>query len=119
MPNLPLCQWSSQLFDLRAPSSTDVPVLLLNQPSVCVGKNTILKFVGNTESRKSTKLTLQLVVVDLNAQTKFYDNVFKVTLYTIYYNFTGTVLWYYHSAWVTCDVSVTLLGSIASLSSFQ
>ena len=23
--------WSSQLFDLRAPSSTDVPVLLLNQ----------------------------------------------------------------------------------------
>ena len=32
--NLPLCHWSSQLFDLRAPSSTDVPVLLLNQPIV-------------------------------------------------------------------------------------
>ena len=32
MPNLPLCDWSSQLFDLRAPSSTDVPVLL--QPSI-------------------------------------------------------------------------------------
>ena len=32
MPNLPLCDWSSQLFDLRAPSLTDVPVLLLNQP---------------------------------------------------------------------------------------
>ena len=31
MPNLPLCHWSSQLFDLRAPLSTDVPVLLLNQ----------------------------------------------------------------------------------------
>ena len=30
--NLPLRHWSSQLFDLRAPSSTDVPVLLLNQP---------------------------------------------------------------------------------------
>jgi len=29
--NLPLCHWSSQLFVLRAPSSTDVPVLLLNQ----------------------------------------------------------------------------------------
>ena len=27
-----LCHWSGQLFDLRAPSSTDVPVLLLNQP---------------------------------------------------------------------------------------
>ena len=32
VPNLPLCHWSGQLFDLRAPSSTDVPVLLLNQP---------------------------------------------------------------------------------------
>ena len=32
VPNLPLCHWSSQLFDLRTPSSTDVPVLLLNQP---------------------------------------------------------------------------------------
>ena len=30
--NLPLFHWSSQLFDLRAPSSNDVPVLLLNQP---------------------------------------------------------------------------------------
>ena len=27
VPNLPLCHWSSQLFDLRAPSSIDVPVL--------------------------------------------------------------------------------------------
>ena len=33
MPSLPLSHWSSQLFDLRAPSSTDVPVLLLNQPN--------------------------------------------------------------------------------------
>ena len=32
MPNLLLYHWSSQLFDLRAPSSIDVPVLLLNQP---------------------------------------------------------------------------------------
>ena len=34
MLKLPLCHWSSQLFDLRASSSTDVPVLLLNQPNV-------------------------------------------------------------------------------------
>ena len=34
MPNLPLCHWSSQLFDLHAPSSTDVPLLLLNQPNL-------------------------------------------------------------------------------------
>ena len=33
MPNLPLCHWSSQFFDLRAPLSTDVPVLLLNKPN--------------------------------------------------------------------------------------
>ena len=34
VPNLSLCYWSSQLFDLRAPSSIDVPVLLLNQPNI-------------------------------------------------------------------------------------
>ena len=33
VPSLPLSHWTSQLFDLRAPSSTDVPVLLLNQPN--------------------------------------------------------------------------------------
>ena len=33
VPNLPLCRWLSQLFDLRAPSSTDFPVLLLKQPT--------------------------------------------------------------------------------------
>ena len=32
--NLLLCHWSSQLFDLRVSSSTDVPVLLLNQPTI-------------------------------------------------------------------------------------
>ena len=32
--NLLLCDWSSQLFDLRASSLTDVPVLLLSQPNV-------------------------------------------------------------------------------------
>ena len=28
---VPLCHWPIQLFDLHSPSSTDVPVLLLNQ----------------------------------------------------------------------------------------
>ena len=37
MLNLLLCHWSKQLSDLRAPSSTHVPVLLL-QPSVVVAK---------------------------------------------------------------------------------
>ena len=29
------CHWSSQQFDLRASSSTDVPVQFLNQPTIC------------------------------------------------------------------------------------
>ena len=33
LPNLPLCHWSTQLFNLRAPSSTDVPILLVTQPN--------------------------------------------------------------------------------------
>ena len=40
MPSLPLCRWSSQLFDLRALLSTDVPVLLLNQPIIVSEKST-------------------------------------------------------------------------------
>ena len=32
LPNLPFCHWSSQMFDLRAPLSNDVPVMLLNRP---------------------------------------------------------------------------------------
>ena len=46
------------------------------------GKNMILKFVENTKY-KSMKLTLQLFVVVLIAPTKFRDNLFKFTLYTI------------------------------------
>ena len=33
VPSLPLSHWTSQLFDLRVPSSINVPVLLLNQPN--------------------------------------------------------------------------------------
>ena len=33
MPHSSHYHWSSQLFDLRAPSLTDVPGLLLNQPN--------------------------------------------------------------------------------------
>ena len=51
-------------------------------------KNRILKFVGNTNLR-SIKLTLQLVVVVLNAPTKFRDDVFKFTFYTIIMNKVG------------------------------
>ena len=40
-----------------------------------LGKNTIVKFVGNTKY-KSMKLTLQLVVVVPITPTKFRDNLY-------------------------------------------
>ena len=49
-PSLPLCHWSSQLFDLCAPSSTDVPVMLLNQPIMALGVGVYL--MGGAYSRK-------------------------------------------------------------------
>ena len=49
MLSLPLCHWSSQLFDLRTPSSTDVPVLLLNQP------HPIIPFRRNKQSKKKVR----------------------------------------------------------------
>ena len=57
------------------------------------GKNTILKFVGNT-NYKSMKLTLLLVVVVLIAPTKFRDNLFKFTLYTIIIYKVGDKRWH-------------------------
>ena len=68
MPSLPLSHWSSQLFDLRAPSSTDVPVLLLNQPNECMDcppKNDPCGEVavsgGSPMSQQSRMLFFQLV----------------------------------------------------------
>ena len=66
-----------------SPGSVIVPQFGSSKITVFVwGKNTILKFVGNTKY-KSMKLTLQLVVVVLIAPTKFCVNLFKFTLYTI------------------------------------
>ena len=57
------------------PGSVIVPQYGSSKITVFVwGKNTILKFVGNTKY-KSMKLTLQLVVVVLIAPTKFRDNL--------------------------------------------
>ena len=65
------------------PGSVIVPQYGSSKITVFVwGKNTILKFVGNTKY-KSMKLTLLLVVVALISPTKFRDNLFKFTLYTI------------------------------------
>ena len=63
VPNLPLCDWSSQLFDLHAPSSTDVPALLLNQPNMSAV--TVVKYL-TTSSRF---LSLQTFVRDVNLLT--------------------------------------------------
>ena len=62
------------------PGSVIVPQYSSSKITVFVwGKNTILKFVGNTKY-KSMKLTLQLVVVVLIALTKFRNN-FSNSLY--------------------------------------
>ena len=65
------------------PGSVIVPQYGSSKITVFVwGKNTIPKFVGNAKY-KTMKLTLQLVVVVLIAPTKFRDNLFKFTLYTV------------------------------------
>ena len=70
-------------FTTGNPGSVVVPQYGSSKFTVFVwGKNTIVKFVENTKY-KSMKLTLQLVVVVLIAPTKFRDNLFKFTLYTI------------------------------------
>ena len=49
---LPLCHWSSQQLHLRAPSSTDVPVLLLNKP-IYRSKPTFYCLQPNESSHRS------------------------------------------------------------------
>ena len=57
------------------PGSVKVPQYGSSKITVFVwGKNTILKFLGNTKY-SSMKLTLQLIVVVLIALTKFRDNL--------------------------------------------
>ena len=57
------------------PGSVIVPQYGSSKITVFVlGKNTILKFVGNIKY-KSVKLTLQLFVVVVIAPTKFRDNL--------------------------------------------
>ena len=65
------------------PGSVIVPHYGSSKITVFVwGKNAIPKFLENTKQR-SMKLTLQLVVVVVNASTKFRDNLFQFTPYTI------------------------------------
>ena len=50
VPNLLLCHWPSQLFNLRTPLSTDVPVLLLNQPIVFMCADILLALLSQKEN---------------------------------------------------------------------
>ena len=62
-------------FNTGNPGSVIVPQYGSSKITVFVwGKNTILKFLGNTKYR-SMKLTLPLIVVVLIAPTKFRDNL--------------------------------------------
>ena len=55
VPNLPLCHWSSHLFDLHAPSSTDVSVLLLNQPNIEVNNRSSRLASSENEQRSHVR----------------------------------------------------------------
>ena len=79
-----LCLSASRIYNTLAMKSTADLVIVPQYGSSKItafvwGKNTILKFAGNT----SMKLTLQLVVVVLNVQMKFGDDLLKFTLQTI------------------------------------
>ena len=71
VPNLPLCHWSSQLFNLHVLSSTDFPVLLLNQPNI---KETTVKSIvtwfcclhGKHQSDEEAKYNMCSVFYDIS-----------------------------------------------------
>ena len=67
---LPLCHRSSQLFDLYVLSSTDIPILLLNQPNIILA----LQPYGCT-----TKITLVLSTLPDNlGDSKFWTAVSRL-----------------------------------------
>ena len=73
------------------PGSVTVPRYSFSKITVFVwGKNTILKVVGNT--KRSIRLTLQLVVVILSSLTNFLDNLLKLMHppYSIIHKVGGT-----------------------------
>lgn len=56
MLNLPLYHRSSQLFDLRVSSSTEVWVLLLNQPIISYCKSVFYNFSTEADTRLSLEV---------------------------------------------------------------
>ena len=75
--NLPLSHWSSQLFYLRATSSTDVPVLLLNQPGV---QSSTERFSSHLSNR--ALLCLQRAVICLRNALRFDRRFANVSRWT-------------------------------------
>ena len=73
-PNLPLCHWSNQLSDLPAPSSTGVPVLLLNQE--CLVSCQILHyFVLQEEKRQFHRRLICLPVITWDPPIKLQKSI--------------------------------------------
>ena len=70
MPNLRLCHWSSQFFDLRAPSSIDVPVL--NQP----GSFSNDDGDGNPDVKKAIGLLRKTTTLHVQTGIHFKTDVF-------------------------------------------
>ena len=83
--NFPLSHWSSQLFDLRAPSSTDVPVLLLNQPNnrhLKVTQHSFFFFFGGGGYHPTLKLSgipTFTFIVSLIIEWITYISIYNIT----------------------------------------
>ena len=73
MRNLLLCHWSSQLFDLRAQSSTDVPILFLNQPIVSYQ----CKSVKSLKTKQITEHMLYIPYRGDKAETEVFSGFLK------------------------------------------
>ena len=71
VPNLPLCHWSSQFFDLRAQSSTDVLVLLPNQPVITLEQIKLAWEIHRSEDGSQTLVDTVIIVLSLTWHKTF------------------------------------------------
>ena len=83
--NLPLCHWSSHLFDLRAPSSTDVSVLLLNQPNIEVNNRS--SRLASSEKQQRSHVRQYYNVADRHHQLQHDLIIIRFIFFHFFLNF--------------------------------
>ena len=83
--NLPLCHWSSHLFDLRTPSSTDVSVLLLNQPNIEVNNRS--SRLASSEKQQRSHVRQYYNVADRHHQLQHDLIIIRFIFFHFFLNF--------------------------------